>query len=90
MNCLICNNPVNQLDPNNRDFTEPIPWSEMYDDGTVDLVIPGYGSKRDGQWLCIALCDKCIDEKTLQGVIKEVAQRDKERYNTLKQLICKR
>lgn len=40
----------------------------MFNDGVVDRIAAGYGSLLDGNRHIIAICDKCLNEKTLKGV----------------------
>lgn len=62
--CIVCDNDIKQLD-------KPLPasksWQGMYSDGIVDVISAGYGSKLDGDMFVIAICDKCINKKTLEG-----------------------
>ena len=62
--CICCDKDIKELDT-------PLPagkaWQGMYSNGIVDTISAGYGSKLDGDMFCIAVCDKCINQKTLEG-----------------------
>jgi len=64
MKCLICGKPVKLLYDEDVDQNKKsTPPSSMWDDGVVDDISVGYGSKYDGDILLIAICDDCIDKK---------------------------
>jgi len=64
-NCVICNFEIVNLEPS---LTKDRPESGMYDGGVVDKISAGYGSRLDGNMHIIAICDNCLNEKTLAGI----------------------
>jgi hypothetical protein len=36
--------------------------NQMVDNGIINIIDAGYGSKHDGDQIIIAVCDRCIDE----------------------------
>lgn len=66
MKCLCCSKDIQELYP---ETTDTLPEKNMWDDATVDLIYPSYGSKHDLSVLRIALCDNCIDIKLKDGTI---------------------
>jgi len=43
--------------------------SEMVDNGTIDILNAGYGSKHDGERILLAICDDCIKENLADGTL---------------------
>lgn len=43
--------------------------SQMWNDGVVDLISAGYGSRFDGDEFIIAICDDCLEKKMMTGNI---------------------
>ena len=43
--------------------------SQMWNDGVVNLISAGYGSRFDGDEFMIAICDDCIQKKMFTGNI---------------------
>jgi len=63
--CVVCNIEIKQFD---IAFNVSRPWEGCYSDGVVQEIHAGYGSKLDGNKHIIAICDKCLNEKTLAGI----------------------
>jgi len=62
--CIICNKDIKQIETS---FSKDKPWEGCYSDGVVQEIHAGYGSLLDGNKHVIAICDQCLDSKTLQG-----------------------
>ena len=43
--------------------------NEAIDDGIIQIISAGYGSKHDGSHVILAICDQCISEKLDDGTI---------------------
>jgi hypothetical protein len=43
--------------------------NEAIDDGIIQIISAGYGSKHDGNHLILAICDECISKKLDDGTI---------------------
>jgi hypothetical protein len=41
--------------------------SQMWNDGVVNLISAGYGSRFDGDEFIIAICDDCLEKKLMTG-----------------------
>ena len=65
--CIVCETKIERLMPNHINL-DGDPVSECYNDGVVDRFHAGYGSCLDGNKHIVAICDKCLDEKTLKGI----------------------
>jgi rubredoxin len=78
MKCIVCGNEIKELEPEPKDSIPP--YVGMWDDATVELIIPGYGSKRDGQRLIIGLCDGCIEDGIKSGSIHLVNEVERQAY----------
>ena len=68
-NCISCNNPIKQLDPD---------VSDMWDGGIVDEIQAGFGSIFDGRKFIIAICDECLKEKKLLSDKDEIVKLEKQ------------
>ena len=58
--CFKCNKEIKPL------YTEEHndkPESEMWNNGIVDKISAGYGSKHDGSMYIITICDDCIESQ---------------------------
>ena len=44
----------------------------MWHGGTVEKICMPYGSKLDGDYYYIGICDNCIEEKVKEGIIKKI------------------
>lgn len=50
----------------------------IWEDGIVEVVTPGYGSKYDLSSLLIAICDDCLEERINDGIIENTKQIEKQ------------
>ena len=83
INCICCgskielydaiNNPhfdmnefMNQYQPNDRYRPE----SQIWENGIVEGLSAGYGSKHDGSMYYIGICDECVETNTLNGRLR--------------------
>jgi len=58
--CIICGKELTEILPS--ETPQPLNNS-MWNDGIVDIISIGYGSKFDGDQYIIAICDDCIESK---------------------------
>lgn len=61
LKCICCGTNVQLLDLGCE--SDSPPEHGMWEDGMVDKVTAGYGSKFDCDRFLIAMCDSCIEEK---------------------------
>jgi hypothetical protein len=61
--CICCNKEINTPYPDNEG---------MWDDAVVGNISGNYGSRLDGDIFEIAICDICLNEKTLEGTVRYV------------------
>lgn len=66
--CVVCEKDIKRLHPNDFNANGD-PVSDMYNGGIVERISAGYGSRLDGNLHVLAICDECVNEKTLKGVI---------------------
>ena len=67
MNCIVCETKIEEgYFPCSIDVP---PYQKAWNDGTVDKIVPGYGSSHDNERLIIGICDSCISAKLENGVI---------------------
>ncbi len=62
-NCICCGDEITQLE----DIPGVKDWEGMWHNGIIEKVAAGYGSNVDGNMYVLAICDKCIAEKTDKG-----------------------
>jgi len=83
MNCCICKKVIEALPESegelNPDYVEPPGLDELvnktnWNGGTVDFIIPGYGSNHDLTKFRIAMCDDCLTRETEAGVIDNLGE----------------
>ena len=43
--------------------------NEMVNDGVIEIINAGYGSKHDGDRILLAICDDCIKENLADGTL---------------------
>jgi hypothetical protein len=43
--------------------------NEMVNNGTIDILNAGYGSRHDGDRILLAICDDCIKENLADGTL---------------------
>ena len=43
--------------------------NEMVNDGVIEIINAGYGSKHDGDRILLAICDDCINENLADGTL---------------------
>jgi hypothetical protein len=76
MRCIICLKVIEELNlhlPEDND----IPLHQRnWDDASVDVIYPGYGSKHDLDKLRIAICDDCISKGINNGSIEKIGTYD--------------
>lgn len=69
MYCVCCGKKLGLISYNQVDEIEQI-WKDersinkqMVDNGIIQIIDAGYGSKHDGDQFIIAICDDCVYEK---------------------------
>lgn len=79
MTCCICTKTIKAIEyegepnPNyvpKKGFDELINMT-MWNDGVVDSINPGYGSKHDMMSMRVAFCDDCISDRLSSGIIQK-------------------
>ena len=60
-NCIVCDTKIKALEANILDNNKP--YNRMWDDGIVDIISAGYGSRKDGDIYIIGICDNCVEQK---------------------------
>jgi uncharacterized membrane protein len=60
-NCVVCDNVINEIDYGIDAKDENRMWNE----GVVEKITAGFGSKFDLDSFLIAICDECIEKKKL-------------------------
>jgi len=64
--CCVCK--INSIKPLSE-FTDALKQEQgMWDDGTVEKVSFGYGSRHDCNYYYIAICDDCLDDLKSSGL----------------------
>ncbi len=53
---------------NNQPYYRTIE-NEMVNNGTIDILNAGYGSRHDGDRILLAICDDCIKENLADGTL---------------------
>lgn len=43
--------------------------NEMVNDGVIEIINAGYGSRHDGDRILLAICDDCINENLVDGTL---------------------
>jgi hypothetical protein len=66
MKCICCSKKIKSL--HKFDDKENLE-NNMWDDGCVDVIIPGYGSKYDMTVFYICVCDECIEKKLKEKIL---------------------
>lgn len=61
MQCLVCGKVINQFGD-----TDSKPECGMWEHGSVDDFICGFGSTHDTERYMIGLCDDCLDNPVIQ------------------------
>jgi len=64
--CICCSQEIKPLDriSNKKDIEQ-----NMWCDGEVSTIMPGYGSRYDMTLFYIGICDDCIEEKLKEKVL---------------------
>lgn len=62
--------PEKDHQPKNQ-YTQKVSTADnrMWNDGIVQIISAGYGSKHDTDQFVMAICDECINEKQDQGLL---------------------
>lgn len=63
--CVVCEKEIKQIE---EALEKDKPWTGCYNNGVVEKIHAGYGSLLDGNVHILAICDKCLDKKTLAGI----------------------
>lgn len=66
--CVVCETDIKEISEIEPSLKSCKPEQGMYSNGVVDKIAAGYGSLLDGNMHIIAICDKCLNEKTLKGI----------------------
>ena len=61
--CVVCGTVLPQLEPE----IETLNANALFEDGLVDTISAGYGSRHDGDVYVIAICDACVTKKKEDG-----------------------
>jgi hypothetical protein len=64
--CICCSQKIKPLDRiSDKENLE----NNMWRDGEVETIMPGYGSRYDMTLFYIGICDDCIEEKLKEKVL---------------------
>lgn len=63
--CIVCSKEIDRI----HGFDNDKIWEGCWNDGIVENISAGYGSKLDGDQFTIAICDRCILDKQKENVI---------------------
>lgn len=64
--CICCNQKIKLLEKlHDKENLE----QNMWNDGCVDTIMPGYGSRYDMTLFYIGICDDCIEKKLKEKVL---------------------
>ena len=61
-------NEIVESSTNNQSYYRTIE-SEMINNGAIEIVNTGYGSRHDGDRILLAICDDCIKENLTDGTL---------------------
>lgn len=67
-NCVCCSEEIKPL--YEEYHSKDSPSQSMWLDGVVGEISAGFGSSLDGEKYIIAICDNCIREKLITGIIE--------------------
>ena len=59
----------NEKDENSKQTYYRTIENEMVNNGTIDILNAGYGSRHDGDRILLAICDDCIKENLADGTL---------------------
>jgi len=65
MSCICCGADIAAIHPSDLDKYDLD--SQMWDNGIVGIISAGYGSNKDGDVYCVAICDNCIEKARNRG-----------------------
>jgi hypothetical protein len=68
--CVFCGKENIELYQN---YNSPL-YQNFFHDGTVDLFVPGYGSKFDNSNLIIGFCDDFLEKKINSNLILNIGE----------------
>jgi hypothetical protein len=82
INCIICDSKIQLLDGTPNRFSKPKynPVSQMWNNGMIERISAGFGSKHDGDMFYIGICDECTVKKFKDGTLRYAGAYMNEEY----------